>query len=142
MTPDINQPYRTPREREEARETIVSGWRLIELLMRLADFPADQWTVGRVRLLPGSPVGSIREHPSQRLDRWLSLYSEEIQVVRAARNRIVHAEVLDDPQLRGTEQIARVILAALFNKMPNEIDKNRLRSEIDEFWKQITDPVS
>lgn len=141
MTPDINQPYRTPKEREEAREIILSSWRLIDLLMGLADLPADQWTVGRVRLLPGSPAGSVREHPSQRLDRWLSLYGEEIQVVRAARNRIAHAEVLDDPQLRGTEQIARVILAALFNKLPSEIDKNWLRSEIDEFWKQITDPV-
>lgn len=142
MTPDINQPYRTPREREEAREIIVSCWRLIELLMRLADFPADQWPAGGVRLLPAPPDGGIREHPSQRLDRWLSLYSEEIQVVRAARNRIVHAEILDDPQLRGTEQIARVILAALFNKLPSEIDKTWLRSEVEEFRRQITDPAS
>lgn len=140
--PDLNQPYRTPKEREEARETIISCWRLIELLMRLADFPADQWTAGRVRLLPSSPAGSIREHPSQRLDRWLSLYSEEIQVVRAARNRIVHAEVLDDPQVRGTERIARVILATLFDKSPSQIDKNWLRSKIDEVLKQIADPTS
>jgi hypothetical protein len=140
MTPDLNQPYQTPRAREEARETIVSSWRLIELLMSLADIPADQWTVGRVRMLPGSPDGSIREHPSQRLDRWLSLYSEEIQVVRAARNRIVHAEVLDDPQLRGIEQIARVILAALFNKLPSEIDKNWLRLRTEELWQEIAGP--
>jgi len=110
--------------------------------MRLADFPADQWTADRVRLLPGSAAGSIREHPSQRLDRWLSLYSEEIQVVRAARNRIVHGGVLDDPQLRGTEQIARVILATLFDKLPSEIDKNWLRSKIEEFWTQIANPTS
>jgi len=142
MTPDLNRPYSTPKEREEAREIIVSCWRLIELLMRLADFPADQWTADRVRLLPGSAAGSIREHPSQRLDRWLSLYSEEIQVVRAARNRIVHGGVLDDPQLRGTEQIARVILATLFDKLPSEIDKNWLRSKIEEFWTQIANPTS
>ena len=140
MMPDLNQPYRTPKEREEARETIASCWRLIELLMRLADFPADQWTAGRLRLLPGSPTGGIREHPSQRLDRWLSLYSEEIQLVRGTRNQIVHAGVLDDPQLRGTERIARVILATLFDKLPNEIDKNWLRSKIEEVWTQIADP--
>jgi hypothetical protein len=142
MTPDLNQPYRTPREREEAREVIVSSWRLIELLMRLADFSPDQWTADRVRLLPGSPAGNIREHPSQRLDRWLSLYSEEIQVVRAARNLIVHAEDLDDPQLRGTEQIARVILATLFDKLPSEIDKNWLRSKTEEVWQQIVGSTS
>jgi hypothetical protein len=107
--------------------------------MRLADFPPDQWTTGRVKLLPGSATSSIREHPSQRLDRWLSLYSEEIQVVRAARNRIVHAGILDDPQLRGTEQIARVILATLFDKSPSEIDKNWLRLKIDEILNQVAD---
>jgi hypothetical protein len=137
MMPDLNRPYSTPKEREDARETIVSSWRLIELLMTLADFPPDQWTVGRSSLLPGSNMG-IREHPSQRLDRWLSLYSEEIQLVRAARNRIVHGVVLDDPQLRGTEQIARVVLATLFDKLPSDIDKNWLRSKTEEFWEQIS----
>jgi hypothetical protein len=138
MMPDLNQPYRTPREREEARETVVSSWRLIELLMKLADIPADLWTPDRVRLLPGSPVGSIREHPSQRLDRWLSLYSDEIQLVRSARNRIVHAEALDDPELRGTERIATVILATLFDKLPGEIDKNWLKSKTQEVWMQVS----
>lgn len=137
MTPDINQPYGTPRQRDEARETIVSSWRLIELLMALADLRPDQWTPARARLLPADPAGSAREHPSQRLDRWLSLYAEEIRVVRAARNQIVHADVLDDPQLRATEQIARVILATLFNKMPSDISRNWLRLRIDEFWQEV-----
>jgi hypothetical protein len=143
MTPDLSQPYSTRQEREEAREALVYDWRLIELLMSLADFSADQWTPGRVNLLPVSPVGrGYREHPLQRLERWLSLYGDEIKALREVRNRIVHAQALSDPELRGADFIARVILATLFERLPTDIDRDWVKAKIAEVWQQIAAPDS
>jgi hypothetical protein len=137
MRPDLNKPYSTRQEREESREAIINYWRLIEFMMSLADVPADKWNAGMRGLLPDSVPGGPTEHPLQRLERWLSLYNEEVQILRDVRNRIIHAIPLEDVDIRGAEWVARVILATLFGTNPSQINKNWARLESDNVSRQI-----
>jgi hypothetical protein len=129
--PDLTKPYRTDRERLNATVVIIRYWQLIEQLMKLVDMQPDRWSTDLKGIFPVSVPGGPPEHPQQRLERWLGVYSSEIKILRTVRNQIVHAEDVNDIDLRGTDFLARVILASLFNVMPSTVDESWATSKIN-----------
>jgi|SRR5450755_2003410 hypothetical protein len=129
--PDLAKPYSTARERIYATVVILRYWQLIEQLMKLVDMPSDRWSIELKDLFPASVPGGPPEHPQQRLERWLGVYADEIKIIRTVRNQLVHAEDVNDFDLRGTDFLTRVILAALFDVLPTEVDESWAISKIN-----------
>lgn len=127
--PDLSKPY-TPRERAYAAVVLFSYWQLIERLMSLADIPASLWRPELNVLFHGSAPGGIPEHPQGRLQRWLAVYSDEIRILRNIRNQIAQAADLSDPDLRGADYLARVILATLFGIKPTDVNEPWVTAQI------------
>jgi hypothetical protein len=129
MPPDLGKPYNSEAERAADREALVAYWYGIERLMQLAEKPDSQWTPEETNMFPRSVPGGPPEHPEQRLKRWLSLYKDEISVIRSIRNRLVHGSYLamTDPELRGAAWLARQVLSTALGVLPSEVE-GRLRS--------------
>ena len=76
-----------------------------------------------------SRTGSIgyREPPQQRLRRWVDVYSDEINIIKEIRNRLVHESDLrgaavTDPEIRGAAWLARQIIATVMGVLPSEVN--------------------
>jgi hypothetical protein len=61
--------------------------------------------------------------PAVRLTRWSSLYAEEIALIRDTRKRVVHGEIITDPELLGATWLARQVLATLAGILPGQVDE-------------------
>lgn len=128
MPPDLGKPYSSEEERAADREALLIYWYGVELLTNLADQPAAQWSPEQVQLFPSSVQGGPPEHPQQRLQRWLTLYGEEINLIRGVRNRLVHGGVVTDPELRGATYLGRQVLSTATGVIPNEVSQGWVRS--------------
>jgi hypothetical protein len=118
MPPDISVPYATEADRANAREAVLLYSSLIEVLTHLADQTASSWSADQEVLFPAG----LRENPTHRLTRWIAAFSDEIKVIRDVRNRMVHAGVVTDPELRGAEWLARQIISTLFDMQPSQVN--------------------
>jgi hypothetical protein len=121
MPPDLSKPYVTEEDRARDREALLVYKSLIEVLTRLADRPANSWSEDQIRLFPGSVPGGPSEHPLSRLQRWMTVYGDEINIIRDVRNRTVHSGIVTDPELRGTAWLARQIISTLFDMQPSQV---------------------
>lgn len=131
MPPDLGQPYSSEAERAADREALIIYWYGIESLTRLAEKPASQWTPQEESLFPSSVPGGPPEHPEQRLRRWRTLYTDEINIIRDVRNRLVHAArttIVTDPELRGATWLARQILSTAMGVLPSEVEPSWVRT--------------
>lgn len=125
MPPDLGKPYSSEAERAADREALIAYWYGIQALTDLAGKPASQWTPTETNLFPRSVPGGHPEHPQQRLQRWVDLYSDEIKIIRDIRNRLVHGPrtpIMTDPELRGAAWLARQILSTALGKLPSEVE--------------------
>ena len=122
MPPDLGKPYSSEAERAADREALITYWYGIEALTRLAEKPVSRWSPEQVGLFPPSVPGGPPEHPEQRLRRWLTLYSDEVGVIRDIRNRLVHSGQVTDPELRGAAWLARTIISTALGTLPSEIE--------------------
>jgi hypothetical protein len=120
----LRTPYSSPRERAYAIAVVLRYWQLIEQLMKLVDIQPNDWPSEIQNLFPRSVPGGPPEHPQRRLERWLGVYADDIKILRAIRNQLVHAATdvnISDVDLRGADYLSRVMLATLFELLPSEI---------------------
>jgi hypothetical protein len=129
--PNLSRPYPTVIERAYATVVLLRYWQLIEQLTKLVDLQPENWPATLQSLFPPSVPGGPREHPQQRLERWFTVYADEIKILRTIRNELVHTVDVSDVDLRGADYVARVILAALFNAMPSQVDDAWAMSKIN-----------
>lgn len=121
MPPDLGKPYSSEAERGADREALVVYWYGIESLVYLAELPASRWSPEQMRMFPSSVPGGPAEHPQQRLHRWLTLYRDEVSIIRDIRNRLLHARNITDPELRGATWLARSIISTAMGVLPSEL---------------------
>jgi hypothetical protein len=121
--PDLSRPYNTETERVVARETLLTYWQVVELLMKLVQQPADQWSPEQISLFPPSVPGGPPEHPEQRLERWFSLYNDEINILRDIRNAVVHGVPVADSELRGALYLARITISTALGVSPSRAER-------------------
>jgi hypothetical protein len=121
--PDLSQPYGTKRERDADREAVlVLYWYAIDQLTRLAEQPANQWSPEQAALFPGSVPSGPPEPPQHRLQRWLTVYGDEIRTVKDIRNKLVHLQPVADSELRGAVYLARHVIASAVGVPPSGAD--------------------
>jgi hypothetical protein len=105
--PDLTVPFENDRER---------GVFLADLLYLTTQL--DQWrdwSLNIEALSPGqraqlaSAVGP-GDTPDLKLQRWITLFDDELRAVSDARNRAVHGIRLSDRELRGAVWLARHLL--------------------------------
>jgi hypothetical protein len=135
--PDLSKPY-TARERAFVRVTLLRYWQLIEQLTKLVDLQPGNWPTELKRLFPPSVPDGPPEHPQQRLERWLAVYADEINILRAVRNHLAHGADVSDVDLRGADLIARVILSSLFGVRPSQVTDDWAYSKIQDFSRVAT----
>jgi hypothetical protein len=91
-----------PPARAAAEAELLRLWRDLEKWLHRASEPQlsfDDVDVARV------------------LDRWVTLFKEEIDFVRRSRNSVAHAEPLSNDSLDEAVQIGRRLLALLSSKL-------------------------
>lgn len=120
--PDLSEPYSTEAERAHAREALVLYWFAIELLMKLAQQPPDQWSSNQASMFPRSVPGGPPEHPQRRLERWANLYDDEIRIIGNIRNRLVHGGLVADSELRGAIYLASRVIATVMGVPPSQAE--------------------
>ena len=120
--PDLSQPYRTESERISDREALLLYWYAIEQLTRLAELPADRWSPKQESLFPRSVPGGPPEPPQRRLQRWLTVYGDEVRTIKDIRNRLAHLVPVADSELRGALYLARHVVASAVGALPSEAD--------------------
>lgn len=120
--PDLSRPYSTEAERAAARDALVLYWFAIELLTKLAEQPADQWSSKQADVFPRSVPNGPPEPPQQRLQRWVNLYGDEIHLIRDVRNRTVHGGLVADSELRGAVYLARSVIATAMGVLPSQAE--------------------
>jgi hypothetical protein len=122
--PDLGKPYSTEADRADAREALLLYWVAIESLIKLAKQPASQWSDQQKSLFPSpSAQGGPPEPPDRRLQRWLDIYSDEINLVRDVRSRLVHGGMLvTDPELRGAVYLARHVVSSAMGVLPSQAE--------------------
>jgi hypothetical protein len=127
MPPDLGKPYASEAQRAADIEALLTFWNLIETLAELGQEPDARWTKPDRQLF--SKFGSIgfQEAPQQRLRRWVNVYSDEIQVIKAVRDRLVHGPrtrgtAVTDPEIRGAAWLAKQILATVTGVLPSEVN--------------------
>lgn len=119
MPPDLGKPYSTEAERAADRERLLAYWYGVDSLVQLAGRSASRWSPEQLELFQSS--GS-QEDPARRLQRWRSLYEEEVSAIRDVRNRLVHTGRVTDPELRGATWLARSIISTAMGVLPSEIE--------------------
>jgi hypothetical protein len=137
VPPYLTKPYETVRERAYATAVVIRYWQLIEQLMILVDRQPDAWPTNLRRLFPSSVPGGPPEHPQQRLERWFAVYADEINILRAIRDQLVHGVDVSDVDLRGADFVARVILAALFDMPPTGVNENWAIEKISDINREM-----
>ena len=120
--PDLGRPYSTEVERADAREALLLYWSAIELLTKLAEQPANEWSPEQVREFPVSVPGSPGRASQHRLQRWFTVYSDEINIVGDIRNTLVHGGLVADSELRGAAYLARNVIATAMGVLPSEAE--------------------
>lgn len=119
MPPDLGKPYSTEAERAADRERLLAYWYGVDSLVQLAGRPAARWSPEQLQLFESR---DSQEHPAHRLQRWRSLYEEEISAIRDVRNRLVHTGRISDPELRGATWLARSIISTALGILPGEVE--------------------
>jgi len=114
--PDLTRPYGTEAERAADREAALMYWDAIKVLTKLADQPASEWTPQQKSLFPP------REPTQKRLQRWLNLYRDEINICQDVRNRLVHGGTVTDPELRSADYLARHVISTVLGVPPSQAD--------------------
>lgn len=92
-----------PPRRALAEAEILRLWRDLETWVRRAIEP-EQLTFDHV-------------HVTRVLDRWITLFADEIEFVRRSRNSVAHAEPLSDDTLEEAVQVGRRLLSLLRSKI-------------------------
>lgn len=128
MPPDLSRPYDSDRDRMADRASLTAYWYAIEPLLTLASAPSGEWPEQARNLVASFSAGSRTTDPADRLRRWSSLYAEEIALIRDARKRVVHGEIITDPELLGATWLARQVLATLAGIPPGQVDEDWVRS--------------
>jgi hypothetical protein len=128
--PDLTRPYSTAGERASATVAVIRYLQLIEQLTKLVDMQPGAWSAKLKNLFPASVPGGPPEHPQQRLERWFAVYADDINILQAIRNQLVHGVDVSDVDLRGADFLARVILASLFGVLPGEVNESWATSKI------------
>jgi hypothetical protein len=126
--PDLSRPYDSDRDRMADRANLAAYWYALEPLVILASVPSDDWPERARSLIASFSAANRTADPADRLRRWSSLYGEEIALIRDARNRVVHGEIITDPELLGATWLARQVLATLAGIPPGQIDQDWVRS--------------
>jgi hypothetical protein len=126
--PDLGQPYDSDRDRIADRDNLIYYWFALEPLVRLAEEPESQWPEPAMGLIEQFSTGSRIDDSAARLRRWASLYEDEINLIRDTRNRVVHGEIVTDPELLGATWLAQQILATLAGIDPARVDRAWARS--------------
>lgn len=125
MPPDLGKPYSSEVERAVDIEALLAFWNLIETLRDLAGKPASEWMPPEMNLFSRAGSAVSGEHPQQRLQRWVNLYSDEINIIGEVRNRLVHGPRnarVTDPEIRGAAWLAKQILSTVMGVLPSEMD--------------------
>jgi hypothetical protein len=120
--PDLSQPYGSEAERADAREALLLYSYAIEVLTRLAELPAGEWSPRQLDAFPSSVPGGPPELPQHRLQRWQSLYNDEIRISRDVRNSLVHRGLVADSELRTATYLARNIVATAMGVLPSDAE--------------------
>jgi hypothetical protein len=120
--PDLSQPYSSEAERAGAREALLLYCYAIEVLTKLVELPASEWSPQQTSAFPSSVPNGPPEPPQHRLQRWVNLYGDEIRIIREVRNRLVHGGVVADSELRSATYLARSIVATVMGVLPSEAE--------------------
>lgn len=131
--PNLSEPYGSPLERASDAENLVVYWFALEALITLARVPPGNWSGTQAALVmefppAGGESGQTLDARARRLRRWASLYQEELELIHVVRNRLVHGDIVTDPELLGATWLARQVLATVAGAQPGEIDQGWGRS--------------
>jgi hypothetical protein len=113
--PDLERPFAGDSERAVTLAELLRACVELEKWINLSADPA--------RLTP-EQKGSINTSansnvsPEQGLQRWETVFDDELRAVIDARNRAIHGIRLGDAELRGASWLARGLLALLTSVEP------------------------
>jgi len=124
-TPDLSRPYREDADRAKDKERLIACWDALEALIALSKEAPGVWSESQAELVgtfpPSKPdVVVPRAAQADRLRRCVSLFEDELSLIRRTRNRLVHQEPVTDPELLGTTWLARQVLGAITGDDPGD----------------------
>lgn len=105
--PDLAARFADDSERGRALADVLHASNEIETWLQYAADPTSLPADARASLEADLAAGDA---PELKLQRWRSLFADEIRAVLDARNRIVHGIRLTDAEIRGASWLARRLL--------------------------------
>lgn len=105
--PALELPYADESDRGRALAELLSACADLEEWRSAAQHPITLGSAQRDALAVGLVGGDSVE---MKLQRWVSLFEDEISAVLETRNRVVHGLRLSDKELRGAVWLARHLL--------------------------------
>ena len=104
------QPLTPPRD-DYLRGRLVNLTAQLESFSELAAGSLPNDAPANLRYL-GNLITSTGRATSDTLERWRTLFASEIQIVRQARNSIIHGVSIDHASIEGAVNVARRLLEA------------------------------
>lgn len=105
--PNLDSPFQDESERASVMATFLTACVQLEewkdLAQGLSAISAHQREVLQRSLEKG-------DFPEQKLQRWATLFDDEIEAAFASRNRIAHGIKINDRELRGAHWLALHLL--------------------------------
>lgn len=116
--PELNQQFASPAERAAARDELQRLGEFLREVIAAADgtAPVPGWLAAELR----KPLHGHREPPGERLARYHTVFSDELQTIKDTVSGGNESR-LDDESLRAARYLARRLLAALLDCPPSEV---------------------
>lgn len=125
LPPDIATPFRNSEERAKARDRLEARDQTIRAIADLASISPDRWTSATHAVFPDRFNG-VPDPASDRLNRWMNLFSEEIDEV----HHIATCEhPLGDVEVKQALYLAARLLATVTDRTIDDVDKIDLDDE-------------
>jgi hypothetical protein len=136
--PDLSRPYRSDADRAKDQDRLIVCWEALDALMTLSEVEPGHWTDSQEELVstfPPAKEGVVVPPAAQadRLRRCTRLFADELSLIERTRDRLVHQDLVTDPELLGNTWLARQVLAAITGKDAADfidIDRERLAKSI------------
>jgi hypothetical protein len=118
--PELNQQFSSPAERVATQAEVHRLGEFLREVVAAADgtAPSPGWLAAELQ----RPLRGHSEPPGERLARYLTVFSDELQ----ALDDVISSEPenrLDDDSLRAARYLARRLLATLLDCPPSEVSQ-------------------
>lgn len=116
--PDIDKPFASTEERRAARTDFLRLGALIEHVLAVSEgAPSQAW----LSIQLASPLRGFQESPADRLQRYRSIFAEELEALGDAIDNERRLP-LNDASLRAGRYLAQRLLASLLDCTTAELE--------------------